>query len=80
MGSHEHDFNAHPDVVPPALVVLKGHVRRVVVGVVRRDGRLVGDVPRHVPPINHLVVRIRVCVGGYYRPPIAFKWGIKSVK
>jgi len=58
VGRHQHDFNAHPNVVPATLVVLKGHVRRVVVGMVRGHGRLVGDVPRHLSPVNHLCVDV----------------------
>ena len=51
---HEHDLNAHADVVPAALVVLEGHVPLVVVVVVRRDGTLEGRVAGHVAPVDHL--------------------------
>ena len=56
MRKHNNTFDAHPDIIPAARVVLKRQIFLIVLRVVRRDRRFVLHISGDVLPINNLVL------------------------
>jgi len=56
MGKHDDAFDAHPNIIPAARVILERQVFLIVICVVRRDRRFIRHVPRDVLPVDDLVL------------------------